>query len=103
MLLDTASTPAALLTPRQDRLEGAIAYALRTYSTRSELREAVHRLVDLFRLQGVSPESGVMRIRELAMRGTLAMTDSSSAAGDAPAERVASVVEWARRRYERHD
>ena len=91
------------LTPRQDRLEGAIAEALRTRSTRSELRSMVTQLVDLFRLQDVPAEEGVMRIRTVAARASVALAQSDVAAGDAAAERVAMVVKWAAERYHRGD
>ena len=91
------------LTPRQDRLEAAIASALRNQSTRSELRSNVIQLVDLFRLQGVPPEEGVMRVRSMAVRATIALVGSDLAAGDAAAERVSMVERWAIERYRRVD
>lgn len=103
MHLDAGSATALLLTPRQDRLERAIVQALRSRATRSELRDAVYQLADLFRLQGIAPDDGVSRIRAVAMRAATTMTETSSPAGDAPAERVANIVEWARRRYTRSD
>lgn len=105
MHLDSVSpfVPLPLLTPRQNRLEGAIVRALLARGTRSELRGAVHQLVDLFRLQGIALEEGVEHIRAVAMRATMMMADTSTSVGDTPAERVASIVQWARQRYGRCD
>ena len=103
MLSYDASMQIAALTPRQDRLEGAIAAALRNRSTRSDLRSTVTQLVDLFRLQSVPPETGVMRIRTVAVRASVALAQSDMAAGDSAAERVAMVVRWATERYDRGD
>lgn len=95
---------APVLTPRQDRLEAAILHGIRTRTTRSELRESVQHLVDLFRLQGVPAEDGVNRVQVLAARATMdSGQGQQDAAGDTPAERMALVVQWARRRYGRAD
>jgi hypothetical protein len=68
----------------------------------------VRELVDLFRLQGIPAERGVTRIRTVAMRATVMMSDADPAAddasaGEAPAERIAMIVQWAAQRYRRND
>ena len=103
MLHNDWSTETTELTPRQDRLESAIVVALQTRSTRSELRSAVTQLVDLFRLQHVPAETGVLRIRSIAVRASAALAQSDPAAGDAAAEQVGMVVRWATDRYWRRD
>lgn len=107
MFSHDTSIQSPAMTPRQDRLEGAIAAALRNRGTRSELRTVVGQLIDLFRLQGIPPEIGIMRVRMVAARATEAMGGlpgaGDEAAGDAPEERVALVVRWASERYHRAD
>lgn len=102
-----ASIQTPALTPRQDRLESAMAAALRNRSTRSDLRTSVVKLVDLFRLQGIPPEAGITRVRTVAAHAAAAMPSvadlGGEAAGDAPEERVALVVGWATERYHRAD
>jgi hypothetical protein len=103
MFPESVSTSALLLTPRQDRLESAIARVLRARGTRSELREVVYQLADLFRLQGVPPAQGIMRIEDVATRASLTATDIGQAVGDAPADRLTLIARWATHRYSRAD
>lgn len=82
MHLDTSSASLPLLTPRQNRLESTIVRALLTHGTRSELRDAVHQLVDFSRLQGIPLEGGVACIRAVAMRATHAHHETSDVRHD---------------------
>jgi hypothetical protein len=103
MFPEDVSIHTTVLTPRQDRLERAIAMAMRRRSPRSALRASVQQLVDLFRLQEVPPERGVTRIRALVARAALAAGPDDSPAELALDERLALVVQWATQRYHRAD
>ena len=102
MHTDGSAWTAPVLTPRQDRLEATIVRALRTGGTRSELREAVYELVDLFRLQGIPAARGVALVMQTAARG--ARTDLPRADRPADAEDwLRLVASWSERRYTRSD
>jgi hypothetical protein len=92
-----------LLTPRQDRLENAVASLIRARATRSELRETVHHLVDLFVLQGIPSARGVARIEEVASDAAPHIGPSWHGAGDSRSDCLTLIRHWATQRYHRAD
>jgi hypothetical protein len=90
----------AQLTPRQDRLEERIVRLLRTHGTRSELREVVHELVDLLRIQRVPPERAIAMVKAVVFRAWPGMAAHGlPAVGDSPADRTELIVAWCAARY----
>ena len=94
---------ATVLTPRQDRLEAAIRHAFQVRSTRSDLRDAVHQLVDLFRLQQIPVERGIEMIMSIAARAVRTGGDTDSGAVDFPLDRLRLIEHWSAQRYVRGD
>ena len=95
---------AAALTPRQDRLEAAIVAALRANGTRSELRELVDRLSDLFRMTSVPLEHAIGAVRALGIRAAPDMlAQGSTVVGESPDDRMLMMVRWCSLRYLRGD
>lgn len=93
------------LTPRQDRIERALARLLRRDATRSELREVVYQYADLHRLQGLAEERAVGQLESL-LRGTLAEMgprhdDTAQPVTDDAAARIPLILHWYRRRFHR--
>src|SRR5215212_10702153 len=96
-MVDSSSYLDALaqLTPRQDRIEGALVQALVSRATRSELRELVHQYADLLRLQGSSPERTIASLRALVRRTAPRMPfREDSVACDSPEDRLNLIVHW---------
>ena len=92
------------LTPRQDRIERAILDALRSGATRSELRDQVRNLAQLLRMQGHAPERASALVSALGQRATPMMPPhDTSAAGDAPADRINMMLRWCAAEYSRSD
>ena len=92
------------LTPRQDRLEAAIVASLRAHGTRSELRDLVERLSDLFRMTGVPLERAIGEVRALGFRAAPDMlAQGSTVVGESPDDRITMMVRWCSRRYLRGD
>ena len=101
---DTFGQATQELTPRQDRIEGAIINALRSGATRSELREQVQDLAQLLRMQGHAPERASARISALGLRAAPLMPSyDSAAAGDAPADRISMMLRWCAAVFSRAD
>src|SRR5215212_1674127 len=85
----------AQLTPRQDRIEGALVRALVSGATRSELRDIVHEYADLLRLQGSPPERTIASLRALVRRAAPRMPfRADSVACDSPEDRLNLIVRW---------
>ena len=103
MYSDSMSSFVPVLTPRQDRLEATIERAVRVGSTRSELREAVYQLVDLFRLQGVPAANGIHAIVETAARAARAGFNRPDHPEESPADRLQLIESWSTHRYARAD
>jgi hypothetical protein len=91
------------LTPRQDRIEAAIAHELRSGGTRSALREAVHRYADHARMQQVPLERAIAMVTAVAARSLPMVDDAAAAVGESPADRLESIVRWFTARYYRVD
>ena len=90
------------LTPRQDRLEGALVRALVAGAPRSEVREIVREYADLLTMQGVAPEQTISTLQAVARRARPRMRErDESIAGDSADDRMALIArwcsEWARR------
>ncbi len=103
MMQAGVSPSAPMLTPRQDRLEAAIARVFLARGTRSQLRDAVYQLVDLFRVQGVSPDVGIRIISDVSARAALASSGPGDADDGEHGDRLTLVGEWAAHRYARDD
>lgn len=96
--------PQRPLTPRQDRLEGSIVAVLSANGTRSELRDLVHELADVFRLQGVSEDRAIATMRALGSRAMPAMAErSSGVVGDSADDRIGMMTQWCTARFRRVD
>jgi hypothetical protein len=92
------------LTPRQDRIEARIVALLRTGATRSMLRDAIHELADLLRMQGVPPERAIARLKGLVEQALPAIAAREPlSVGDTGADRMGMVVRWCTARYFRDD
>lgn len=96
-------TPTTELTPRKDRLESALARGLREGATRSELRETVYQLVDLYRLQGLPAPRGIHEIVAAAARAVPAGMSRADRTAESLDDRLALIESWSRRRYARAD
>jgi hypothetical protein len=97
MIPDSSSYLDALsqLTPRQDRLEGALIRALVSGAPRSELREIVREYADLLSMQGVSTERTIASLQSVARRARPRMRErDESIAGDSADDRMALIVRW---------
>lgn len=91
-----------LLTPRQDRIERALARVLLSGGTRSELRDVVYDFADLLRLQGVPPERAIAAVKGVAQKAMYAMpTSGIPSVGDSPTDRMAMIVRWCTARFYR--
>jgi len=94
----------AQLTPRQDRIEGALVRALVSGATRSELRDIVHQYVDLLRLQGTPPERTIALLRAIVRRAAPRMPfREDSVACDSPEDRMSLIVRWCSARLDGAD
>jgi hypothetical protein len=95
---------AAVLTPRQDRLEAAIVKALRANGTRSELRVLVDQLSGLFRMTGIPLERAIGAVQALGCRAAPDMLrQGSTVVGESPDDRIMMMVRWCSLRYLRGD
>ncbi|HEX7981449.1 MAG TPA: hypothetical protein VF461_22755 [Gemmatimonadaceae bacterium] len=85
----------AQLTPRQDRLEGALVRALVAGAPRSEVREIVREYADLLTMQGVSPDQTIATLQSVARRARPRMHErDASIAGDSADDRLALIARW---------
>ena len=83
------------LTPRQDRLEGALVRALVAGAPRSEVREIVREYADLLTMQGVSPDQTISTLQTVARRARPRMRErDESIAGDSADDRMAMIARW---------
>src|SRR5689334_13145367 len=83
------------LTPRQDRLEGALVRALVAGAPRSEVREIVREYADLLTMQGVAPERTISALQAVARRARPRMRErDASIAGDSADDRLAMIARW---------
>ena len=83
------------LTPRQDRLEGALVRALIAGAPRSEVREIVREYADLLTMQGVSPDQTISTLQTVARRARPRMRErDASIAGDSADDRMAMIARW---------
>jgi len=83
------------LTPRQDRLEGALIRALVVGAPRSEVREIVREYADLLTMQAVSPEQTIATLQVVARRARPRMRErDESIAGDSADDRMALIARW---------
>ena len=83
------------LTPRQDRLEGALVRALVAGAPRSEVREIVREYADLLTMQGVAPEQTISRLQAVVRRARPRMRErDASIAGDSADDRMALIARW---------
>src|SRR4051812_4560938 len=83
------------LTPRQDRLEGALVRALVAGAPRSEVREIVREYADLLTMQGVSPDQTISTLQAVARRASSRMRErDDSIAGDSAEDRMALIARW---------
>jgi hypothetical protein len=92
------------LTPRQDRLEGALVRALVAGAPRSALREIVRAYADLLSMQGVPPEQTIASLQAVARRARPRMRErDESIAGDSADDRMTLIVHWCTARLYRAD
>lgn len=83
------------LTPRQDRLEGALIRALVAGAPRSEVREIVREYADLLTMQGVSPDQTISTLQTVARRARPRMRErDESIAGDSADDQMAMIARW---------
>ena len=94
----------AVLTPRKDRIEQALARLLTRDATRSELREVVYQYADFHRIQGLAPDVAVSALRLIARR-SLSTRRPASLHGDIDSAEVtvAMMTRWYERRYYRRE
>lgn len=90
---------------RQTRLEERMLAILRSGGTRSALRASVEDYAEQLRRQGVPPEDAVEIVRRAAMRAWPAAAPDAGthSIGDSPADRMAMIVRWCRKRRLRAD
>jgi hypothetical protein len=95
----------AALSTGPERVASTIEQALRSGSTRSELRELVDRYSNLARLVGVPLEVALARLDAVATRVSAGMSSPSSftAVGDSVVDRRAMMARWCSARYQRAD
>lgn len=91
------------LTPRQDRLEGAIIDVLRTRGTRSSLRVLVEEFADHSRVQGTSLDNALSSMKTLAMRAGPEVGVGGDVVGESISDRITLMARWLRSRYVRAD
>lgn len=87
----------------QDRIERTIVDRLQAGATRSELRDAVYRLVDLLRLQQISRAGVLSTLAAVTGRARFTTPDLEPTSWNSHADDRALIEHWGAVRFDRAD
>lgn len=80
-----------------------MAHAIATRRPRSQIREALHRLIDQLQWQGMSPSDAVAHVMSVASRASAAPLGSDANESTSDGTELALVQRWAALRCSRAD